>query len=226
MKSTVKSNYLGFTLAAFASLLLEFLALAAEAFFYGNADFREWSLGQTLLHWTATCVLWGFAAYLLYLGAKKRGFDLLAIKEKPTIRNLGIVFLGLCFCIVVSFISWDFVFKPIAEWNSKRNTFGSGGAVAFMFQYLYYLVESVLILLVVCFGQKFGETVFRFKNTALIPWGGFICGLTWGLGHVFSQNLATGLQLWLITVFYGIAYILLRKNVKYTYVAIALMFIL
>lgn len=226
MKYHSKREYLDAALLSFMGFGLEILVIIIEAFFYGNANFREWSLFSTLIHWTITSLLWFVWTCFLYQSAKKKGFDLLEQKAKPSIKNI-IIALGLLgICVLVSFIQWDFQFKVIAEWIGKWNTFSSGGAIAFLFQYIYYFAESFLILLTIAFGQKFGEAIYKGNNANLIPWGGFICGATWGLMHILTQDLQTGITLFILTNLYGIAYNLMKQNVRYAYFVIAMMFIL
>ncbi|GHU59009.1 hypothetical protein FACS189444_3580 [Spirochaetia bacterium] len=51
-----------------------------------------------------------------------------------------------------------------------------------------------------------------------------MCGLTWGLGHIVTQDLYTGIYLFIVSLFYGVAYIQLKKNVRYAYIIMAVMF--
>ena len=81
------------------------------------------------------------------------------------------------------------------------NEFKELGIIKFIFQYTYYCFEGVLILLTISFGQKFMEGLSKNKT---IPFGGLI----------------------LAAIIYGIAYLLLNKNSKYSYLSILLMFIL
>ena len=81
---------------------------------------------------------------------------------------------------------WDLNFKPFAEFASKVKHFGSNAWITFIFQNIYYIFESLLMYLLIAFGQEFGE---KFWNSSKIPWGGILLGLSWGLMHIFTQNM-------------------------------------
>lgn len=53
-----------------------------------------------------------------------------------------------------------------------------------------------------------------------------MCGLTWGLVHILTKGLATGLGCLVMSILYGIVYLLLKKNIRYAYIIISLMFTL
>jgi hypothetical protein len=81
----------------------------------------------------------------------------------------------------------------------------------------------MLFLALVVFAQEFGERTFKNKT---VPWGGIICGLTWGLGHIITQDLFTGIYSLMVSIFYGLVYLQTKKNVKYAYIIIAAMFMI
>lgn len=70
-----------------------------------------------------------------------------------------------------------------------RAAFGGGPSLmaigSFVLQYLYYAFEFVLVTLMVDAAQQTGEGLGRSKK---VPWGGLYVGLTWGLGHVITQQ--------------------------------------
>ncbi|MBP5636739.1 MAG: hypothetical protein J6X25_04390, partial [Bacteroidales bacterium] len=63
--------------------------------------------------------------------------------------------------------------------------FKSRGPILFPFQYVYYLFEVMLVLLIIIFGQMAFEKWF---NNNKIPFGGILVALTWGLGHWLSKG--------------------------------------
>ena len=218
--------YLAMALIAFLFLGLELLVLLIESLFYGTTDLFGLILEQRgiyplLIHWSATCVIWVIGAWVLYARAKRKGFNIFENKSDAPILNWIIVVVLLAVSVISSYITWDMRFKPIAEFTGMANRVGEQAVFIFTAQYIYYLVESVLFLAIVVFGQKFGELVFKKNN---IPWGGILCGLTWGLAHILTQNMLTGIYSAVFAVIYGVVYLLLKKNVRYTYPVIALMF--
>lgn len=77
--------------------------------------------------------------------------------------------------------------------------------------------------MIIVFGQQFGE--MQFKNK-MIPWGGLLLTVTWGLAHIFTKDLATGIETVIISIAYGLIYLLMKKNIKWSYFFIALCFML
>jgi len=219
--------YLIMALSTFLIIALELLVLFIGSLFYGTMDFTKITelkgVSASLIHWGITCVVWGAGAWFLYVVAKKRGFFILENKSKAPYLNWIIVFALLGLSIFSQYLSLDMRFKALVEFQYMQRTFENQAVIAFIAQYIYYLVESVLILALVVFGQKFGEVAFNKNN---VPWGGILCGLTWGLGHILSQDFVTGIFAASISFAYGIVYLLLKKNVRYAYPIIALMFML
>ena len=228
-KTHKKSKYLDLALYAFGGLGLEVVIMMIEGIFYGTNNYREWGMSGTLLHWVITCIVWGSMSYLLYRQAYKGGFDLLKYRERPTAAALCGVVVLICICLSISYISWGGQFKVVAEFGSKINTYGQMGWIAYIFQYIYYFFETVLVLLIIAFGQQYGELTFRLKPKwgSMIPWGGIICGISWGIVHMLTKgSLSTGLVAAFCSVLYGMTYLLMKKNVRYAYLMITLMFVL
>ncbi len=91
-------------------------------------------------------------------------------------------------------------------------------------QVLYYLVEMVMVLLIIVFGQYAFEKWF--KNDK-IPYGGILVALTWGLGHWMSKgSLGTGIYTAVGGFFFGSTYLLTGRNIKLSYLFLCIMFIL
>lgn len=63
-------------------------------------------------------------------------------------------------CVAISYVEWN-GFKMIQEFAKKK-------PVEYLFQYIYYIFEVVLVFQVIVFGQKAGEIRFGKRN---IPWG-------------------------------------------------------
>lgn len=81
----------------------------------------------------------------------------------------------------------------------------------------------MLFLLIIVFGQKACEVWFRRKN---LPYGKVICGLTWGLAHVFTKDPLTGLLGLALSFAMGYAYLLMNRDMKKAYGVLFLMFVL
>lgn len=111
-------------------------------------------------------------------------------------------------------------FKPLIEFTngSERNM------LTYLLQVFYYIAESLLIILVIAFGQEFGEK--QFKLNERIPSGGILLALTWGVTHIFLQGISGGIFTIFFSLISGIIYVICRKNFKMSYVFITLAFIL
>lgn len=210
-------NFLYLGLYAFAGLGSELLlSIFIEPLLYGKS-MNQFTTLENILHWILTCAMWGIVAILLIRVSKKKyEFDIFANKDKIERTNWFVALTLLGISIIISFCQWG-GFKVLIE-------FKNNGLLKFIFQYIYYLFEAKLVLLIIVFGQRAGE--IGFKNNKL-PWGGFLLGLTWGLVHMLTKgNLVTGLTLCLVSVLYGIVYLAMKKNIYTAYTFIFLMFVL
>ena len=211
-------------LGAFLGLGLEVpLAFWLEPMLYG-VPMGQWSTWQSVLHWCMTCILWGIVVvYLLRTAEKKFGFKLIKRDGDSTdsLRSVklwqwGLVIAGSACKIITSVMDWG-GFKVYMEWKSH-------GTLLFLFQYIYYMFETALFTLILVFAQIAFETWFKNRK---IPYGGIIMGLTWGLAHIFTKgNLAIGLEGVVIGLLFGSLYLLLNRNLKWTYVLLFLLFVL
>lgn len=202
---------------AFGGLGLEALyAYLIEPAIYG-IPMEDWGDWQTILHWIITCITWGLVSVYLFRSARKEyGFDLL--KKASKMKNwqwIGVL-IWIFLSGIISYVNWG-GFKIAIELQRK-------GLLLFSFQYIYYAIETVLIMLIIVFAQKAFEVWFQ--NTK-IPYGGIICGVTWGLAHAFTKSsIWIGLQGVLIGFMFGVAYLLVNRDIKKCYGVLFLMFVL
>lgn len=210
-------DFLSLSLTAFGGLGLEALyAYLIEPALYGK-QMQEWNQIQSIIHWIVTCITWGLVAFYLYhTGKKNYQFDVLE-KAKPMKEwQYVAVLLSLIYCIATSYISWD-GFQILMEFKRK-------GALLFTFQYIYYAFEVVLVLLIIVFAQIAFEEWFNNKK---IPYGGIICGLTWGLVHMFTKgSIIVGLEGLVVGFVFGASYLFVNRDCKKAYLALFLMFVL
>jgi membrane protease YdiL (CAAX protease family) len=79
-------------------------------------------------------------------------------------------------------------------------------------------------MLIIIFTQKAFEVWYKRKN---IPYGGVICGITWGLAHAFTKgSIWIGLEGIVLGFFLGVMYLLVNRDIKKTYIALFIMFAL
>ena len=203
------NSHLNSAFCAFGGLGAEILLLMAETAIYGQPS-SAWSATNHIIHWTATCLVWGLTGLLLLRQLPS------GPKSAPNRKQL----LAAAAIFVVAIAYTTFVWngwKPAKELSSL-------GWTRFLFQYLYYAFESLLITLIIAHGQLAFE--IRFASLSRIPSGGIVLASTWGLVHILTQGSATGLFSVVQSLLFGCIYLALQKNYKISYLAIMLMFML
>jgi hypothetical protein len=218
-----KFIFLGLAFLPFLVLALELVILLIESVFYGTMDFWTLDVHAIIIHWICTIIVWSAGLFILNVFSKRIGYNIFDNNNKPKIINMLIVGIIIIITVAGSYISWETRFKPFVEFTNFTNKYNNLGIMVFIFQYLYYITESMLFLAIVVFAQEFGERTFKLQ---IIPWGGIVCGLTWGLGHILTQDLFTGIYSFLVSIFYGVVYLQVKKNVKYAYIITAIMFMI
>lgn len=223
-------------LLVFAIIALELVILIIEYLFYKSTDLFHFGFRAVATHWFFTYIAWGVGAFFLFQKAKHRNFNVFEFK-KPMIKKNTILATILFVVTLISYLSYrnysleetnqatTFLeyFKPSLEYRAFSNLFNSNAPFAMIMQTIYYLFEVVLMTLAIAFGHEAGERIF--KNSK-IPWGGIFLALTWGLGHILTQDLTTGIICFVMSFIYGSLYLLLNKNIKITYVFVFLLFLL
>lgn len=208
-------DYFWLAMTAFGGLGLEVVyAFFLEPRIYG-APMQKWTSGQTIVHWILTCLTWGAVAVYLICSAKKDcGFDLLQKGSPMKPWQWCAAAAGLILSLALNYLDWG-GFKFIREFQNK-------GALLFSFQYVYYAMETVLFLFIIAFGQKACEVWFK---NAKIPYGGILCGLTWGLAHIFTKgNLLIGISGIFYGFIFGAAYLLAGRDIRKSWTLLFLMF--
>lgn len=216
MSKNKGTDYLWLGLYAFCGLGMEALyAYLLEPILYG-VPMQEWSTMQIVIHWTVTCITWGlFAAVLIRKSGTKYHYPLTEKGQTMSLSGVVLCIVFIAAAFVLDYVSWD-GFKVYLEYVNK-------GLLLFVFQYIYYAFETMLFLLIIVFGQKACEVWFGKEN---LPYGGIICGLTWGLAHVFTKNVLTGLLGVLLGVALGSVYLVVNRDLRKAYVVMFLMFVL
>ncbi len=220
IKSIFKSEsyqYFEYAMLAFGGLGLEVLyAFLLEPLIYGHS-MKEFTTAECIIHWSVTIITWLVVAYfLLRNSGKKLGFQINGTDSKWTVLGIvtSIALIGLM--VAINYVDVGGL-KIIYEFQRL-------GVLKFTFQHLYYLAEVVLFTLIIVFGQNALEKLFRKKN---VPFGGIIVGLTWGLAHWFTKgSIWIGLEGLVIGFLFGAIYLFLGRDLKKTYIVLALAFII
>lgn len=215
-KVTDSRDYLILGLYAFLGLGLEVLLIILIEPVIFKTNLEKYTTVQIISHWILTIILWAIMATILTKVSKEKyGFKYWTFQEKMNRKDWIIALLLALISLIISIWSWN-GWKVYKEFNNL-------GLLKFIFQYLYYLMETVLILLIIVFGQKAGE--IKYKKTS-IPWGGILLGVTWGLVHALTKGkLSTGILGIISGLLYGLVYLIVKKNIRIAYPLIAIMFI-
>jgi len=216
MKKVTGFDYLWFALYAFGGIGLELvLGCLLEPMLYG-AQIGEWSTFQHILHWILTCIVWGVVGVVLVRSAKKSfQFDILQKGEKVKLWQWGLVVVFIVASLVLSYIDW--------EGSKLIKEFYANGPLKFVFQYIYYVFETFLVMLILIFGQKAFEKWFHKEN---IPYGGIILAITWGVAHFFTKDIMTGILCMISGMAFGSVYLLVNRDIKKAFPILLIMFVL
>jgi hypothetical protein len=186
--------------------------------------FENFGFSTNIVYFIIICIAWGIWGILLYsISKNKLNYNIFSSKEKPAKINIYITIFILILITATMTMLWNFSFKPITELDTQIKLYGILGIITFIFQYIYYGFETVLIILTISFAQEMGEKILK-KHT--IPWGGIFLGVTWGLLHVITKNAGVGFVALIESILFGYTYLLLKKNIAYAYPFIFLMFVL
>lgn len=211
------TEYFFLALYAFGGLGLEMLyayLIEPVIYGYGLSDFTPM---QSILHWTITCITWGITAFFLLRYAKR---ELSFTPDTPGQKTKLWQWFASCLLILIMTLI------NIADIGELKiyHEFKKMEPLEFIFQHIYYLVETILFTLIIVFGQIAMEKWFKQPN---IPFGGILVGFTWGLAHWFTKNsFLIGLEGIVVGFLFGTAYIFLNRDLKKTYLVLALAFIL
>lgn len=210
--------YLWYALYAFAGLGVEmFLIGFIEPILFGDVKSSDYTTIQMIIHWSITILCWGAISFLIIKKSKRKlDFDV-TCRSKPTTSKIILCVILMIACIVINAFDWG-TLKIIGEFQKK-------GLLLFIFQHVYYFFEVILIFLIVAFGQKFFDILLHKKT--IIPWGGIVLCCTWGAVHILSKaSIYTGLIVMVFSILYGLMYVLLERNSKWSYLAITIAFII
>lgn len=222
MNTQIKwTKYLGLSLITFGGFLLEYFTILVIDMMILGVDISNYQLAQRNTHLIINSLVWlAYIGMIIYFSNKKYNFFSELNTEKPSKKDLMIVLLCLLACKVMTFIDWH-TLKIIGEASGKH-------VIQFLLQYLYYLVEVLLVLMVIVYGQKAFEVLYQ--KTTNIPFGGIVLAFTWGTFHFVSRGV--GLEIWngiscmIFSLLAGTMYVRLKKHLGYSYLLISIGYLL
>lgn len=222
MNTQIKwTKYLGLSLITFGGFLLEYFTILVIDMMILGVDISNYQLAQRNTHLIINSLVWlAYIGMIIYFSNKKYNFFSELNTEKPSKKDLMIVLLCLLACKVMTFIDWH-TLKIIGEASGKD-------VIQFLLQYLYYLVEVLLVLMVIVYGQKAFEVLYQ--KTTNIPFGGIVLAFTCGTFHFVSRGV--GLEIWngiscmIFSLLAGTMYVRLKKHLGYSYLLISIGYLL
>ncbi len=169
------------------------------------------------VHWSLVSLFWGSVSFWIIRKSKRQfATDVLTQRSPVKLWQWFAVFVLVVLSFLRSYFGWS-GFKVLKEFQYL-------GLLRFTFQYIYYIFEMLIATLIIVFSQRAGELRFKKMN---IPYGGIFAALTWGAVHFITK----GFSVWIIgtciqSFIFGVAYLLLGKDIKKSYIIILLMFVI
>ena len=202
--------------------MLEYLSIFVIEAIVLHVDIQNYTAHQRSVHCIIMSFMWAvFIGILLLFSKKHYRFPTRGNQEdKISLKNWIITLACFTGCKIMTFIDWH-TLKVIGEAQSKT-------IFQFCSQYLYYIFEVMLVILIIIYGQKSVETFI--KKESSIPFGGIILAMTWGIFHFVSRGV--GIEIWngistiIFSVLSGLIYIKLNRNWLYSYLFIAMGYLL
>ncbi|MBR6402149.1 MAG: hypothetical protein IKS48_02040 [Eubacterium sp.] len=216
------TNYLWLSLLSFGAFMLEYFSIFVIEPMLLHVDIGNYTVDQRSVHCIIMAFVWTvFIAILLFFSRKHLHFPSRENKEENlSLGNWIITFICLIGCKILTFIDWH-TLKVVGEIQDKN-------IYQFCAQYLYYVLEVMLVVLIIIYGQKAIENLL--KKESPIPYGGIILAVTWGAFHFVSRGV--GLEIWngistmIFSVLSGVMYLRLNRRWLYSYLFIAVGYLL
>lgn len=215
------SKYIWLSLLIFSAFLLEYFALFIIEMLIFKMDIWNYTANQRSIHHLIMVGIWIlYIGSILFYAKRKSLFPNKELPFKLSTKNYLIAILCLVGCKVMTFIDWQ-TLKVIGEANGKD-------MFQFTTQYMYYILEVVIVLLIIVFGQKAFE--LRIGKESNIPFGGIVLAFTWGIFHFVSRGV--GIEIWngiscvIFSLLSGLMYLNLDRSIKLSYVFIAIGYLL
>lgn len=224
-------TYISKGLLVFAFLGFEFLLLALEYMIFDlprGAEFNLWNplWYRTVIHWSLTILLWSIGCIYFYKWSKKNDVlqDLFSFQFHKKTAVLSVITILLClglnYLVDVKLEGSKTFPQVYGEFKHFKEMYGNKAVVMSVFQNLYYVAESLLVVWIVAFMQKAGEIWTHRK----FVWGALGLTLTWGIIHFLSHPVGA-----LFTTagafIFGAFYLMTKKSLYPVFLFILLTFI-
>ncbi len=210
------ATYIAFSIICLTGLLSEAVILQIEQCIY-EKNYYKFTITESIVHWAVVCFIWGMVgAFLIYLSARVYKINITNRQNKPSASGVFIIIVAVAAAISLKLLIWH-GWKPLQE-------FYNSGWFQFIFQYVYYMFEMLIVTLTVVFTQQAGEKLFK---NSYIPYGGIVLALTWGASHFITQGSPLiALSYVMCALLFGIAFTAAKKNIYIAYPVILIMFLI
>lgn len=211
MNKKIKSAILGVLyLFVIALLITEYLP---EIYVY----FREGFALRPFSHWkyveTGFVTLWmiillrSTALWLYKIWSVKK--DLFKVSTVINKRIITILAIMLCIMLPAALLV-PHTFSLVAHYKTRVGLWGSTwGLLNTISQYVYYVLEGILIVWLIDAFQTTGDTI---TNKQKIPWGGIGLALTWGVLHYFTKGTTQLIAHTALSIIMGMLFLLGKRN--------------
>jgi len=174
-------------------------------------------------HWSFVILVWCLTIVFFYRWmSKQEGTTKINIRfDHDAIRLIPWAIASSLVLAVIGSMIFDSELPQIArEYRLFVRDHGSMGWLVALFQNLYYLVESALVVILLGLMQSAGEAWF--KKTSIV-WGSIGLCLTWGIFHLF-HGLPSAIWITFTAALIGIFYVKSKKNVWACFCLVTLLF--
>lgn len=192
------------------------------------ADPRLWSANwyATVGGFVCSVAIWSVWVGVLAGWSRRHRVLGSLVRMRSGVKAWGVMFAG---AMALGLIGWAEArasgssFPSVAaEHGGFVRLYGDRGTVVTAFQYLYYLLESAMVLALLSLFQRAGE---KWTRRALIPWGGIALSLSWGAAHLGTHPEGAAIVM-LIALIYGVAFVFAEKSAPATLALVYLGFVL
>lgn len=167
-----------------------------------------------------TPVVWGIGAFLIARKAKKENADSFLYRKDSLSAQDGVI---LFFVIAggIAMAASHYLYAGLKPLFVRELL--TGYPLYTIRNLLYYPLEVLLMLYLLIYAQKAGESLTK---NHVIPWGAFALFLLWGLPHIAWHGFADGIVSALRAFIYAIPFYASGKNVKTSYAGMLILWFL
>lgn len=164
-----------------------------------------------------TTIIWSTFLYWAFRELKSKGVTKLW-NNLWTLKGLVITLGFATIIILISFILMGtYTPKCVQVLKVFYMKYGNFAMPTFIMQHIYYLFEASLMTMILILGQRWGEEKWPMLSK-IVPVGGIVLCLTWGIIHMVTQDIAVGIYAMLISLLLGLGFTLTKKQLVAVYI--------